>query len=176
MVKKWYNVCSYNVGPVAAILFCLTSIKTRKEALISGGLAGIIAIIPGFMIFYSLVSFYPNINQETIPTNFLLDKIGSTSFKFIFQLILFGTFIETGVGLIHGFNERISNWLKSDRGQELSRISRFIISILFLIISIFIAEKFGLVDLIKNGYGTLTWAYWIIFVIPVIFVAFKKMF
>ena len=37
-------------------------------------------------------------------------------------------------------------------------------------------EKFGLVDLIKNGYGTLTWAYWIIFVIPVIFVAFKKMF
>ena len=128
------------------------------------------------MIFYSLVGFYPNINQETIPTNFLLDKIGSTSFKFIFQLILFGTFIETGVGLIHGFNERISNWLKSDRGQELSRISRFIISILFLIISIFIAEKFGLVDLIKNGYGTLTWAYWIIFVIPVIFVAFKKMF
>ena len=175
-LKNGIMYAAYNVGPVAAILFCLTSIKTRKEALISGGLAGIIAIIPGFMIFYSLVSFYPNINQETIPTNFLLDKIGSTSFKFIFQLILFGTFIETGVGLIHGFNERISNWLKSDRGQELSRISRFIISILFLIISIFIAEKFGLVDLIKNGYGTLTWAYWIIFIIPVLFVAFKKMF
>ena len=175
-LKNGIMYAAYNVGPVAAILFCLTSIKTRKEALISGGLAGIIAIIPGFMIFYSLVSFYPNINQEIIPVNFLLDKIGSNSFKFIFQLILFGTFIETGVGLIHGFNERISNWLKSDRGKELSRISRFIISILLLIISIFIAEKFGLVDLIKNGYGTLTWAYWIVFVIPVLFVAFKKMF
>ena len=152
-LKNGIMYAAYNVGPVAAILFCLTSIKTRKEALISGGLAGIIAIIPGFMIFYSLVSFYPNINQETIPTNFLLDKIGSTSFKFIFQLILFGTFIETGVGLIHGFNERISNWLKSDRGQELSRISRFIISILFLIISIFIAEKIGLVDVFLSQFG-----------------------
>ena len=88
-LKNGIMYAAYNVGPVAAILFCLTSIKTRKEALISGGLAGIIAIIPGFMIFYSLVSFYPNINQETIPTNFLLDKIGSTSFKFIFQLILY---------------------------------------------------------------------------------------
>ena len=174
--KNGIMYAAYNVGPVAAILFCLTSIKTRKEALISGVLAGVIAIIPGIMIFYSLVSFYPNINQETIPTNFLLDKIGSITFKFIFQLILFGTFVETGVGLIHGFNERISNWLKKDKGDELSRINRFIISIFLLLISIFLAEKFGLIDLIAKGYGTLTWAYWIVFVIPVLFIALKKIF
>ena len=60
--------------------------------------------------------------------------------------------------------------------MHLSRSNRFIISIVLLVISIFIAEKFGLVDLIKNGYGTLTWAYWIVFVIPVLFVAIKKIY
>jgi uncharacterized membrane protein YkvI len=167
---------AYNVGPVAAILFCLTNIETRKEAIVSGFLAGIIAIVPGFMIFYSLVSFYPSINEETIPINFILDKINSTPFKLFFQIILFGTFIETGISLIHGFNERISNWLKTEKSRDLSRSNRFVISIVLLVISIFIAEKFGLVDLIKNGYGTLTWAYWLIFVIPVLFVAMKKLY
>ena len=172
--KNGIMYAAYNVGPVAAILFCLTNIETRKEAITSGILAGIIAIIPGFMIYYSLVSFYPAINEETIPTNFILDKIGSTPFKLSFQLILFGTFIETGVGLIHGFNERVSNWLKTEKNMDLSRSNRFIISTVLLVISIFIAEKFGLVDLIANGYGTLTWAYWLVFVIPVLFVAIKK--
>jgi len=172
--KNGIMYAAYNVGPVAAILFCLTNIETRREAITSGVLAGIIAIIPGFMIYYSLVSFYPAINEETIPTNFILDKIGSTPFKLSFQLILFGTFIETGVGLIHGFNERVSNWLKTEKNMDLSRSNRFIISTVLLVISIFIAEKFGLVDLIANGYGTLTWAYWLVFVIPVLFVAIKK--
>lgn len=172
--KNGIMYAAYNVGPVAAILFCLTNIETRREAITSGFLAGIIAIIPGFMIYYSLVSFYPAINEETIPTNFILDKIGSTPFKLSFQLILFGTFIETGVGLIHGFNERVSNWLKTEKNMDLSRSNRFIISTVLLVISIFIAEKFGLVDLIANGYGTLTWAYWLVFVIPVLFVAIKK--
>ena len=172
--KNGIMYAAYNVGPVAAILFCLTNIETRREAITSGIIAGIIAIIPGFMIYYSLVSFYPAINEETIPTNFILDKIGSTPFKLSFQLILFGTFIETGVGLIHGFNERVSNWLKTEKNMDLSRSNRFIISTVLLVISIFIAEKFGLVDLIANGYGTLTWAYWLVFVIPVLFVAIKK--
>ena len=172
--KNGIMYAAYNVGPVAAILFCLTNIETRREAITSGILAGIIAIIPGFMIYYSLVSFYPAINEETIPTNFILDKIGSTPFKLSFQLILFGTFIETGVGLIHGFNERVSNWLKTEKNMDLSRSNRFIISTVLLVISIFIAEKFGLVDLIANGYGTLTWAYWLVFVIPGLFVAIKK--
>ncbi len=174
--KNGIMYAAYNVGPVAAILFCLTNIETQREAITSGILAGIIAIIPGFMIFYSLVSFYPAINEETIPANFILDKIGSTPFKLSFQLILFGTFIETGVGLIHGFNERVSNWLKTEKNMDLSRSNRFIISTVLLVISIFIAEKFGLVNLIANGYGTLTWAYWLVFVIPVLFVAIKKLY
>ena len=167
---------AYNVGIVPAMLFCLKNIQTRKEALISGSVGGLLAIVPGFMIYYSLVSHYPEVNFQTIPINFLLDKIGSDFFKIIFQIILFGTFVETGLGLIHGFNERVASWLLEERNTILSGFNRFIISATLLITCIFFAEQFGLINLISKGYGTLTWAYWIIFVIPVFYVAFKKFF
>jgi len=120
-------------------------------------------------MFLAMLSEFPQIISETVPINIVLDKIGWVSFKLIFQIVLFGTFIETGVGLIHGFNERILS-VK----PNLKDSSRAIIGILILLISIFIANKIGLVGLIAKGYGALTWGYWIIFVIPIITIGFKK--
>ena len=168
-----FKYAAYNVGIVPAMLFCLKDLKTRKEAMVSGVIAAFLAMIPGFMIYFSLLSHYPEINSEIIPINFLFNKLGSDSFKIIFQVILFGTFVETGLGLIHGFNERIASWLK-EKKVILSGVNRFIISSFVMIICIFFAEQFGLISLIAEGYGTLTWAYWIIFVIPVIFIGVKK--
>ncbi len=175
-IENGIKYAAYNVGIVPAMLFCLKNIKTRKEAIISGSLGGLLAIIPGFMIYFSLISHYPQINFETIPTNFLLNKIDSDLFKIIFQIILFGTFVETGLGLIHGFNERLAAWLREEKNTILTGFNRLIISSSILLICIFFAENFGLINLISKGYGTLTWAYWIIFVIPVVFLAFKIFF
>jgi len=160
---------AYNIGLAPAILFCVRHFESRKEALISGLLAGIIGMIPALIMFLAMLSEFPQIISETVPVNSVLDKIGWVSFKLIFQIVLFGTFIETGVGLIHGFNERILS-VK----PNLKDSSRAIIGILILLISIFIANKIGLVSLIAKGYGALTWGYWIIFVIPIITIGFKK--
>jgi len=160
---------AYNIGLAPAILFCVRHFESRKEALISGLLAGIIGMIPALIMFLAMLSEFPQIISETVPINSVLDKIGWASFKLIFQIVLFGTFIETGVGLIHGFNERILS-VK----PNLKDSSRAIIGILILLISIFIANKIGLVSLIAKGYGALTWGYWIIFVIPIITIGFKK--
>jgi len=160
---------AYNIGLAPAILFCVRHFESRKEALISGLLAGIIGMIPALIMFLAMLSEFPQIISETVPVNIVLDKIGWVSFKLIFQIVLFGTFIETGVGLIHGFNERILS-VK----PNLKDSSRAIIGILILLISIFIANKIGLVGLIAKGYGALTWGYWIIFVIPIITIGFKK--
>tara|TARA_Y100001935_G_scaffold254572_1_gene264044 strand:- start:204 stop:1283 length:1080 start_codon:yes stop_codon:yes gene_type:complete len=170
-----FKYAAYNVGIVPAMLFCLKDLKTRKEAIVSGIIGAFLAMIPGFMIYFSLLSHYPEIKSEIIPINFLFNKLGSDSFKILFQIILFGTFVETGLGLIHGFNERIASWLM-EKKIILSGIYRFIISSFIMVICIFFAEQFGLISLIAEGYGTLTWAYWIIFVFPVIFIGLKKLF
>ena len=160
---------AYNIGLAPAILFCVRHFDSRKEALISGIFAGLIGMLPALVMFIAMLSQYPQIISETVPINIILEDIGWTPFKFMFQIVLFGTFIETGVGLIHGFNERILS-VKPD----LLDSWRAIIGIFLLLISIFFANQIGLIGLIANGYGALTWGYWIIFVIPIITIGLKK--
>jgi len=160
---------AYNIGLAPAILFCVRHFDSRKEALISGIFAGLIGMLPALVMFIAMLSQYPRIISETVPINIILENIGWTPFKFMFQIVLFGTFIETGVGLIHGFNERILS-VKPD----LLDSWRAIIGIFLLLISIFFANQIGLIGLIANGYGALTWGYWIIFVIPIITIGLKK--
>jgi len=160
---------AYNIGLIPGILFCVRHIETRKEAIISGLVAGAIGMIPAIFMYFAMLSHYQNVLNTSVPVNVLLDKIGWDWFKLIFQIVLFGTFIETGVGLIHGFNERIASVYAG-----LSNQWRSAIGIALLIVSIFIANAVGLVGLIANGYGRLTWAYWIIFVIPVLTIGVWK--
>ena len=160
---------AYNIGLAPAILFCVRHFDSRKEALISGIFAGLVGMLPALVMFIAMLSQYPQIISETVPINIILENIGWTPFKFMFQIVLFGTFIETGVGLIHGFNERILS-VKPD----LLDSWRAIIGIFLLLISIFFANQIGLIGLIANGYGALTWGYWIIFVIPIITIGLKK--
>ena len=154
---------AYNIGLAPAILFCVRHIETRREAYISGLTAGVIAMIPALLMFLAMLSQYPDIIQASVPVNLILDKIGWSNFKFLFQIVLFGTFIETGVGLIHGFNERVVAVY-----PKLTNQWRLAIGILILTISIFVANAVGLVGLIAQGYGALTWGYWVLFVIPVL--------
>ena len=160
---------AYNIGLAPAILFCVRHFDSRKEALISGLCAGLIGMIPALIMFLAMLSQYPQIIPESVPVNLILQKIGWDSFKLIFQIVLFGTFIETGVGLIHGFNERILSV-----NPKLSDKNRALTGILVLIASIFIANAIGLIGLIAKGYGALTWGYWIIFVIPVLTIGVHK--
>ena len=169
LVMGGIKYAAYNIGLAPAILFCVRHLDTRKEAIISGVLAGIIGMIPALILFLAMLSQYPNIVSEAVPVNLILDKIEWSSFKLVFQVVLFGTFIETGVSMIHGFNERIVSV-----NRNLDDKWRALIGIGLLIISIFIANAVGLISLIAKGYGFITWGYWIIFVIPVLTIGLKK--
>jgi uncharacterized membrane protein YkvI len=158
---------AYNIGIMPAMIYVVRHFNTRKEALISGTLAGALTMIPGFFIYVAMLSSYPEILSESIPINYLLGTLGLPAFMLVFQIILFGTFIETGVGLIHGFNERVAGVYK-EKDKEMPRMLRAGIAITVLVISIFIADAVGIVALIAKGYGALTWGYMLAFVIPVL--------
>ncbi len=158
---------AYNLGAVPAMLFSLRYLEKRKEAVVSGLLAGPIAIIPGVFVFTAMLSQYPQVVKDALPINTLLGSLGIPLFQLMFQLILFGTFIETGAGMIHGFNERIAG-VYQERGGEMPRYLRLGLALGILVLAIFFADRFGLVKLIAEGYGMITWGYWIFFVLPVL--------
>ncbi len=164
---------AYNIGIMPAMIFVARHFDNRKEALISGTVAGALTMIPGFFIYVAMLSSWPEILTESVPVNYLLGTLGLPAFMVIFQIILFGTFIETGVGLIHGMNERIAGVFK-EKSKDMPRYLRTLVAAVILIISIFIADAVGIVSLIAKGYGALTWGYMIAFVIPVLTIGVYK--
>ena len=80
--------------------------------------------------------------------------------------MLFGTLIETGTGMIHAVNERLASFYK-DRSSEMPSALRPAVAIGLLLIGTALSS-FGLTGLIARGYGTLTWLFILIYVIPVL--------
>jgi uncharacterized membrane protein YkvI len=113
-----------------------------------------------------MVGQYPAILDRPVPANFLLELLGSRAFQIFFQIVLFGTLIETGAGLIHGMNERIAKVLK-EKGQEMPILARSGLALGFLVFGTILAGV-GLVELIARGYGTLTWVFFFVYVVPVL--------
>jgi uncharacterized membrane protein YkvI len=170
ILPKWalggFKYALYNLGTVPAVLFCLNHIESRKEAVTAGILGGFIGIIPGALFFVSVVGHYPGVLPEEIPAVFLLQKAGVPLLLIVFQLVLFGTLIETGTGFIHSVNERIRATLRA-KGKELLRWQRPLVALIMLLIALGIST-FGLVNLIAKGYGSAAWGFLIAYIIPIL--------
>ena len=162
----------YNLAVIPPVLATLRLHETRRETFVAGALTGPIAMIPALLFFLPMVGLYPEILDATVPATPLLERLGSRTFQVVFQVVLFGTLIETGAGLIHAFNERISG-LQADRHRAMPVWARPAIAIGLLGMGAAISA-FGLTGLIARGYGTLTLGFIAVYVVPVLTVGLWK--
>jgi len=164
----WAGVlyAGYNLAVIPPVLAALRLHETRRETLVAGALTGPIAMIPGLLFYLPMVGLYPEIMDATVPATVLLERLGSRPFQVAFQVVLFGTLIETGAGLIHAVNERISGF-QSDRAGSMAPWARPAVAVGLLGMGT-IVSSFGLTGLIARGYGTLTLGFIAIYVIPVL--------
>jgi len=167
-----FKYALYNFNIIAAVLFCLHHLETRREAVTAGILGGVIGILPAILFFIAVSSHYPDVLAEEIPMVYLLSKIGSPLLLTLIQIVIFGTLIETGTGLIHAVNERIHSVYR-ERGKELPRIMRPLTAALLILISLGLS-RFGLINLIAKGYGASSWGFLVIFVIPLFTIGIYK--
>jgi uncharacterized membrane protein YkvI len=168
-----FKYALYNLGIIAAVLFCLNHIETRKEAIIAGLLGGPIAIIPGLLFYISVIGFYPEVLPVEIPAVYILERAGIPALLIVFQVMLFGTLVETGTGFIHSVNERLRSALRT-RGKDLKQWHRPLVAVVILLIA-FALSTFGLVDLIAKGYGTISWGFFVVFIIPLMTLGIYKL-
>ncbi|MFQ5704621.1 MAG: hypothetical protein ACE5HT_11425 [Gemmatimonadales bacterium] len=154
------------VSLIPAVLFTAKHIETRREAVVSGLLAGVIAMMPGFLFYLAMMGQYPAIVERPAPVNYMLDLLGSRSFQIAFQVVLFGTLIETGTGLIHAFNERIANTF-AGLARPMPVAARPLIA-LGLLTAGALLSKLGLVNLVAHGYGTASWIFIFIYALPML--------
>ncbi|MYG20482.1 MAG: hypothetical protein F4208_13165 [Gemmatimonadales bacterium] len=166
----------YNLSAAAVALFTVRHIQTRNQAVWAGLLAGVIGMLPAFFFYLAMVPHYPAIVDATVPSNFILEALGSRTFQIAYQVILFGTLIETGTGMIHAVNERLAV-TRGERGAGMPSWARPVVAAVFLGIALSLTPL-GLIDLIRQGYGTITWGFIVYYVLPVLTVgawlAFRK--
>lgn len=155
----------YNVVGAVVILPVLRHLTSQRDAVIAGMLCGPLAMLPALLFLVCMVAYYPGIANEALPSDFLLNKLDMPLFHVLFQVMIFSALLESGTGAVHAINERAA-LVASSRGRSFGRRARLFVAGVVLIVSVFVAARFGLVELIARGYRTLAYLFMAVYVLP----------
>lgn len=158
---------AYNLNALAALLFIVPRFKTSQQTIGAGIGAGVLAIIPGLFVFIVLLAGYPESIQAAVPVVDILIALQIVWLFVVFQIVLFGTFIETGTGVIHAINERVKVAMTKRKCNFRNR-HRAMIALGFMFVAAYLANAIGLIDLIAKGYGLLSYAYIAVVIVPLL--------
>jgi len=158
----------YNIIGAVLVLPVVRHLTSRRDALIAGMIAGPMAMIPAMLFFICLITFYPAIAGEALPSDYLLRKLDIPALRALFELMIFAALLESATGGIHAINERIAQSYREVRGRNLPAVVRLGASCAILALSVFVAGRFGLVELIASGYRWLSLVILAIYVLPLL--------
>lgn len=174
-VSGGLTYAAYNIVGAVVILPVLRHLTSDRDAVIAGVIAGPLAMIPALIFFCCMVAFYPGIATETLPSDFILQRLNLPLFHLLFQLMIFAALLESGTGAVHAINERIGNaWLKR-RGTTFSRRARLTLALGILVTCMLLAQRFGLVTLIAKGYRALAGIFLVVYVVPLLTVGIARL-
>lgn len=157
----------YNLAILPILMFVARNFQSRSEAVISGLLAGPLILLPGFAFLAALSAFYPGILAAPLPISVVLEQLANPVIALLVQVILLGALIKTGVGLLHGLNERVARTL-SDQGRTMPSLARPAVAVASMVIAVYVAELVGIVDLIGRGYRYSSYFFLAVFVLPLL--------
>lgn len=158
----------YNIVGAVVILPVLRHLTSNRDAIVAGALSGPLAMIPAFLFFVCMVAYYPEIEAQTLPSDFMLQQLETPLFHVVFQLMIFAALLESGTGSVHAVNQRIAQVWQARFGRDLSVRARFVAAGVLLIVAMLLADRFGLVTLIARGYRGLAYMLIAVYVIPVL--------
>lgn len=162
-----FKYAMYNLAIVPAILFAARDIDTRPAAFGSGFFSALVCIVPALLFHLTFSGAYPAILSEEIPLYAMIDRIGAGYLLTLYVIVLFGTFVETGAGFIQGVNERIDAYLEETKGTHLKQWHRIALGLGGMLASAGLATL-GIVTLIADGYGLISWGFFAVYVAPVV--------
>ncbi|NCC68905.1 MAG: hypothetical protein EOM14_12065 [Clostridia bacterium] len=163
----------YNLACIPIALFATRDAENTKEAVGSSLLAGAIGILPAILLFLAMSAFYPEIASSEVPVNVVFDALNMPWLRTIFTVVLFGTLVETGSGFIKAVTDRLEGTFK-DGNKESPNWLRPVVTFTCIILGVCVST-FGLTGLIAKGYGTITWGFFVLYVIPVLTVGVYKL-
>jgi uncharacterized membrane protein YkvI len=165
----------YNIVGAVVILPVLRHLLSDRDAVIAGTIAGPLTMLPALLFFIPMVAFYPEVQSATLPSDFMLQRIGIPAFHILFQAMIFSALLESGTSSVHAINERIDHALVTHYGRKLTHPQRLGIAVVVIAFCMFLASRFGLVALIATGYRALAYILLATFILPLVTVGVWKL-
>lgn len=157
---------AYNIVGAVVILPVLRHLTSQRDAVVAGLIAGPLSMLPAILFFVAMMAFYPAVGAEALPSDFLLRQMNMPWFHILFQLMIFGALLESGVGAVHAINERISAAVQASGRAAIGTTARAVIGALILVGCLFVAAGVGLIELIASGYRFLAWVFLAVYLAP----------
>jgi uncharacterized membrane protein YkvI len=157
----------YNVVGAVVILPVLRHLTSQRDAVVAGLLAGPLAMLPAVLFYICMVAYYPEISSVALPSDYILAHLHAPLLHVVFQLMILAALLESGTGAVHAVNQRIARVLEL-RGHTLPTRGRLMLSAGILVLSVFVATRFGLVALIAQGYRVLAYLFIAVYVAPLL--------
>ena len=161
------SYASYNITVVAILIFVARNFATRREALLAGAIAGPLILLPGIALLLTLSAFSGLVLTAELPVSVVLGQLGIPAFALLVKLIILGALIKTGVGLLHGLNERVAR-ASVERGITLPGWARPALALFAMVLALYGASRVGLIDLIGQGYRYSAAFFFVIFLVPLL--------
>ena len=161
------NYALYNVAAVPVMLYAARAIETPRQACISGLLAAVFAMSLGLLFHLSFIAAYPAVLAQSLPTHWMIQNVSAPGLLVAYVIVLFGALIKTCVGIVQGVNERLDEWYRERTGRVLSRATHAVIAAIAILLSGALSTV-GIVTLIARGYGSLGWAFLVVYVLPLL--------
>ncbi len=158
----------YNIVGAVVILPVTRHLTSDRDAVIAGITAGPLAMLPALLFFICMCAFLPAVAGEALPSDYLLARLDQPWFRYLFQAMIFAALLESGTGAVHAINERISAAWQDRTQRPLSTRARAALALALLAVCMLLADRFGIVALIANGYRALAYVLIAVYVVPLL--------
>lgn len=122
----------------------------------------------------AFLSRYPAVLAAEIPNGWIATEIMPSLFGDVFIIVLFIAILQTGVGLLQGFLERMDNFWKMRTSKPLGKKSHAGISTAVLV-GCFLLSRLGVIELLSRMYSIIYWLSLPIFVLPLFTIGLYKL-
>lgn len=164
-LTKGLAYAGYNLAVIASVLPFVRHFSSTREAVISGLLCGPLAVIPGLFLITALLTQYPEVVTAPVPVTVVLTQVDLPWLTFGVSCVIFGTLIQTGLGIINALVERLVNSTSVvERFGE--RSLRVVVPLALLGVSVYLGDQLGLIALIAQGYAAVAWVILLLTVVP----------
>lgn len=179
----------YNLLCVSMILYTLRDLRSRREAVACGILAGLLGAAPAAALLLAMGCGLPAALASETPVTAIFQRLGQPWLYILFEIVLFGTLVETAAGFIKALEDRLEQALARAPGPSAApaahrtarprqarsfELLRPLVTGAVTALGICVST-FGLTELIDKGYGAICYGALFLFALPMLTVGAYKL-